>query len=149
MNEKKECEIPKFNADDKEIEQILKKYKNIAVVGASPKEDRPSYMVTKFLIENGYVVFPVNPNCERILSLRCYKTLSEIPKESPVEIVDIFRKPEEVKPIVEEAIKVGAKVIWMQEGVVNNEAAEIAIKNGLQVVMNKCIKSQLMRINSK
>jgi predicted CoA-binding protein len=140
------CEIPKYNATTKEIKEILTTYKHIAIVGISAKEEKPSFQVAKFLLEKGYTIYPVNPNYEKVLDLKCYKTLSEIPFS--IEIVDIFRHPSQVKPIVEEAIKIGAKVIWMQEGIINNEAAELAIKNNLKVIMNKCIKIELSKLLS-
>lgn len=97
--------------------EVLKKYRRVAVVGASPKPERPSYGVASYLIDHGYDVVPVNPNAEEILGRKSYPDLSAIPGK--VEVVDIFRRPEDVPPIVEEAIKIGAKAIWMQEGIIN------------------------------
>jgi predicted CoA-binding protein len=122
---------------------ILLKYKNIAMVGLSPEPSRPSYRAAIHMKSQGYKIFPVNPNYEEILGLRCYKSLKDIPE--PVEIVDIFRKPEDVPPIVEEAIAIGAKVIWMQLGIINEEAAKRAREAGLEVVMDRCVKIEHCR----
>jgi len=133
-----ECEIPRFIPDRKEMEEVLRSHRSIAVVGASRKRERDSYWVVRYLTEAGYRVFPVNPNVQEIDGIRCYPSLRDIPE--PVEIVDIFRKPEAVPEIVEEAAEIGAKVIWMQEGVISNRAAEMAIERGMKVIMNRCIK---------
>ena len=121
-----------------EIGRMLKEYHTIAVVGLSPKENRPSHQVAAYLIGAGYHVIPVNPGQGEILGLTCYPDLLAIPE--PVEIVDIFRRAEEVGPVVEQAVKIGAKVIWMQEGIVNEPAAAVARKAGLKVVMDRCLK---------
>ncbi len=124
--------------DFNEIKNILTSYKNIAVVGLSPKASRPSHQVASYLIDAGYTVIPVNPGQNEILGQTCYPDLAAIPQ--PVDIVDIFRRSSEIKPVVEEAIKIKAKVIWMQQGVVNHEAADLARQAGLAVVMDRCIK---------
>jgi hypothetical protein len=121
------------------IHTLLTTAKTIAMVGLSPKESRPSNMVARYLIEAGYTVIPVNPGQEKILGLDCYPDLSAIP--TPVDIVDIFRRSEDVPPIVAEAIAIGAKAIWMQEGVIHAEAARTAKAAGLMVVMDRCIKT--------
>ena len=121
-----------------QIRHLLTTSRTIAVVGLSPKESRPSNQVARYLISAGFRVFPVNPGQETILSLPCYPDLAAIPES--VEIVDIFRKPEEVGPVVDEAIKIGAKAVWMQEGIVNEAAAAKARAAGLVVVMDRCIK---------
>ena len=121
-----------------EISRILKSFRNIAVVGLSPKENRPSNQVARYLIDAGYNVIPVNPGQEEILGRRCYPDLESIPEK--VEIVDIFRRPDDIPPIVRSAIKIGAKVVWMQLGIVNEEAAAEAKKAGLSVVMDRCMK---------
>lgn len=131
------CELPQFNADSEEIRRILSTYKTVAVIGISPKEHRPSHWIAQYLKEQGYRVIGVNPGHEQILGEKVYPSLSEVPE--PVDIVDIFRRPEAVDEIVEEAIAKKAKVIWMQEGIVNNQAAQRARAAGLTVVMNKCI----------
>ncbi len=132
-----ECEFPKQNASSEEIAQILRTAKTIAVIGASLKPERPAHWISVYLKEQGYKVIPVNPGHTEILGDKCYKSLSEIPE--PVDIVDIFREPSAVPAIVNEAIAKKAKVIWMQQGIVHNEAADKARAAGLRVVMNKCI----------
>jgi len=121
-------------------EEILKSNRVVAVVGLSPKTDRPSYRVASYLKEQGYRIIPVNPSAREILGEVCFPDLSSIPES--IDVVDIFRNSEEVPSIVEEAIKTGAKVVWMQEGIVNESAAKKARQAGLLVVMDKCMKKQ-------
>lgn len=132
--------------EDKELKETLNTYKTVAVVGISPKEDRPSYTVAFYLKSKGYRIIPVRPDGEWILGEKVYPSLSEIPKEMDVEVVDIFRRSEEVPPIVEEAIQRGVRVIWMQEGVIHKEACEKAEKAGLKVIMDRCIKKEHQRL---
>ncbi len=127
--------------------KILNEYRNVAVVGVSPNPERPSYKVARYLIERGYHVIPVNPNAQQILGKTSYPDLSSIPKT--VDVVDIFRRSEKVIPIVEEAIKIGAKAVWMQEGVINEEAASMAREAGLLVVMDKCMLKEHVRLVQK
>ncbi len=120
---------------------LLRSVTTIAVVGCSPKPARPSHQVARYLMENGYRVIPVNPGQTEILGLPCYPSVAAIPPEVEVELVDIFRRSEQVGPIVEEAIaRGGVKGIWMQEGVVNEAAAEAARVAGIAVVMDRCTK---------
>jgi predicted CoA-binding protein len=130
---------------DEEIKDILRNFNTIAVVGISPKEDRPSYIVASYLKSKGYRIIPVRPDGDEILGEKVYHSLSEIPKEIRVEVVDIFRRSEDVPPVVEEAIQRGAKAIWMQEGVIHKEAGEKAEKAGLKVVMDRCMKKDHQR----
>lgn len=116
---------------------MLANSRSIAVVGLSPKTSRPSYQVAKYLLSAGYRIFPVNPGQNEILGLTCYPDLETIPEE--IDIVDIFRRAEDVAPIVDSAISVGAKMIWMQQGIVQLEAAEKARRAGLLVVMDRCL----------
>ena len=127
------------------IEDILSEIKTIAVVGASSKKDRDSYKVMQSLIENGYKVFPINPNesGKNILNLECLPNLDAV-KEN-IDMVDIFRKHEAVMDIAKDAIKVGAKVLWMQEGIIHHEAANLATSAGLRVVMDRCPKKELIK----
>lgn len=131
---------------DEELKETLCNCKTIAVVGISPKEDRPSYIVASYLKSKGYRIIPVRPDGESILGEQVYRSLLEIPEEIGLEIVDIFRKSEDVPPIVEEAIQRGAKVVWMQEGVIHKEAGEKAKKAGLKVVMDRCLKKEHQRL---
>lgn len=141
-----QCEIPEDNPSSEEIRAILKKYKTVAVVGLSPKPQRDSHKVAKYLKENSYMVVPVNPGQKEILGEKCYPNLKSIP--FPIDLVDIFRKPEAIPPVVEDAIEIGAKVVWMQLGLAHNQAADKARKAGLQVVMNKCIKIEHINVLS-
>jgi len=131
---------------DGEIKDALRNVKTIAVIGISPKEDRPSHIVASYLKSKGYRIIPVRPDGEEILGEKVYHSLSEIPKEIGVDVVDIFRKSEDVPPIVEEAIQRGAKVVWMQEGVLHKEAGEKAEKAGLKVVTDRCMKKEHQRL---
>jgi uncharacterized protein len=131
-----------MNAD---IKTMLSSYKNIAVVGLSPDPSKPSNGVAAYLKRAGYRIFPVNPACDgEILGERCYASLDQIPE--PVEIVDVFRRSEFVPEVVEQAIAKGAKVVWMQEGVINEAAAIKAAQAGLEVVMDRCILKEHNRL---
>jgi predicted CoA-binding protein len=122
------------------LADILKSYKKIAVVGISSNPGRPSHYVSQFMKDKGYKIFPVNPGLDEVLDEKCYSSLSEI--SDKIDVVNIFRRAEYVYEIVDEAIKVGAKVIWMQQGIINEQAAQKAIDAGLQVVMDRCIKTE-------
>ena len=128
--------------------QLKKMYelKNIAVVGMSKNEEKAGHFVPKYLIQHGYNVIPVNPTVPEVLGLRSYSTVSEIPDR--VDIVDIFRKSEDVPPVVNDAIhKRGQiKIIWMQEGIYNEEAEKKAKENGLDVVFNRCMMAEHRRL---
>ncbi len=116
----------------------------VAAVGLSANWYRPSYFAAKYLQEHGYRVIPVNPSYEEILGEKCYPSLLEIPE--PVDVVQIFQQPDRVPPFVEQAIKIGAKVVWMQLGIVNEEAAARAREAGLEVVMDRCMKIEHARL---
>ena len=126
------------------IRKVLRDSKTIAVVGLSPKPHRPSHQVASYLMEAGYSIIPVNPGQNEILGLTCYPNLRAIPVS--VDMVDIFRRPETVLPIVEDAIAIGAKCIWMQEGIVNIVAAAKAQAAGLTVFMDRCTKIDHMNL---
>ncbi len=113
------------------------------MVGISPKKHRPSHQVTRYLFDAGFTVVPVNPGQNEILGLPCYPDLLSIDRS--IDIVNIFRRSEHVLPIVRDAITIGAKVIWMQEGIINDSAAEVARQAGLQVIMDRCIKIDHMQ----
>ncbi len=131
---------------DEEIKDTLYRSKTVAVVGISPKEDRPSYIVAAYLKSKGYRIIPVRPEGEEILGEKVYPSLIEIPKEIEIDVVDIFRKSEDVPPIVDEAIQRKAKVVWMQEGIMHKEAGTKAEKAGLKVVMDRCMKKEHQRL---
>ncbi|MBN9390688.1 MAG: CoA-binding protein [Chloroflexi bacterium] len=122
---------------------ILNKYKNIAMVGLSNNPFRPSHFAAIYMLANGYNVIPVNPAATEILGRKCYPSLRDIPEK--VDIVDVFRKPSDVPPLVDEAVAIGAKVFWMQLGVINEEAARKAVAAGLEVVMDRCVKIEHAR----
>jgi predicted CoA-binding protein len=128
-------------------EKILKEYRTVAMVGLSPDPTRPSYKVARYLAQHGYEIIPVNPNAGEILGKPSYPDLGSIPERA--EVVDIFRRSEEVMPVVDEAIKIGAKVVWMQEGVINEAAASRARRAGLLVVMDKCMFKEHRRLSKK
>ena len=138
------CELSMRCNDDPEIIDILTSSERIAVVGISSRPERASHRVASYLIDSGYDVIPVNPFQEEVLGRKCYPDLGSIPGD--VHIVDIFRRPEDVPPVVDEAIDVGARVVWMQQGIVNNAAAEKALAAGLKVVMNRCIMVEHERL---
>src|SRR4030043_1012702 len=131
---------------DEELKEIFKDCKTVAVVGISPKEDRPSFRVAAYLQSKGYRIIPVRPDGDTILGEKIYRTLMEIPEGIEIDVVDIFRKSKEVPPIVEEAIRRGGKSVWMQEEVIHQEAAEKAQNAGLKVVMDRCIKKEHQRL---
>jgi uncharacterized protein len=144
------CEIPAGNPTTEEIESILKQVKTIAVVGLSPNEDKPSYGVAAYLKSKGYRIIPVRPAVKEVLGEAAYADLSDIPPEIRVDMVDIFRRAEDVMPVVEAAIKRGdVKVVWMQEGIVNNAARDTAMAAGLLVVMDRCAKKEHMKMTEE
>ena len=118
--------------------------RTIAVVGCSPKPDRPSYQVAQYLLTAGFTVIPVNPGQETILGQTCYPNLTVVPHA--IDLVDIFRRAEEIDPVVNEAIVVGARVLWLQLGIVNESAARKAAAAGLFVIMDRCLKVEHQRL---
>jgi predicted CoA-binding protein len=130
--------------DDKQLTEILKGSKTIAVVGASPDPDRDSNRIMEYLIRVGYDVFPVNPNYEEVLDKKCFPTVKSIGK--PIDIVDIFRRSEFVDDAAKDAVSANAKILWMQLGVINETAAQYAMDHGMKVVMNRCIMVEYRRL---
>jgi len=128
----------------KKIRKILLESRTIAVVGLSPKPYRPSHEVARYLMEAGYTIIPVNPGHDALLGLTCYPNLRAIPTQ--IDMVDIFRRSEAVMNIIDDAVAVGARFIWMQEGIVNQEAAAKAEAAGLIVVMDRCTKIDHMNL---
>jgi uncharacterized protein len=122
-----------------DLGKLLSETKTIAVVGLSPNSSRPSHRVASYLQDQGYRIVPVNPNCRKVLGETAFPSLLQVPKEVTIDLVNIFRRPEAVLPIVAEAIQVGARGIWMQEGVVHPGAAQMAEEAGLWVVMDRCL----------
>ena len=126
------------------LRRILTEYKRVAIVGLSDDWSRPSNFVGKYLLDHGFDVIPVNPRYDEILGQRCYPDLAAIP--TPVDIVDVFQRAERVPPFVDAAIDIGARVVWMQLGIVHEEAAQKARDAGLEVVMDRCIKIEYARL---
>jgi predicted CoA-binding protein len=139
------CEMPQQNATPEEIREILKSAKVVAVVGLSDKPDRDSYHVAAYLQKAGYRISPVNPVLKtEVLGEKAYASLRDVPEK--IDVVDVFRKPDAVPEIVEEAIGVGAKVVWLQEGIAHNAAADRARAAGLKVVQSRCILKEHARM---
>ncbi len=126
------------------LRRILSTHKRVAMVGLSADWWRPSFFAAKYLLEHGFEVIPVNPKYQEILDQKCYPDLKSIP--TPVDIVDLFQKMERVPPFVDDAIAIGTKVVWMQLGIINQEAAQTAGDAGLEVVMDRCMKIEYARI---
>jgi predicted CoA-binding protein len=133
--------------DENVIDEILRSARVIAVVGLSSHRGRPSYQVSAYMQAAGYRIIPVNPNETEVLGERAYATLEEVPE--PIDVVDVFRRSEFVPPIVESAIRVGVKAVWMQEGVIHEEAARRARDAGLRVVRDRCILKEHRRWKGK
>jgi len=130
------------------IENILKTSKTIAIIGLSDKQDRPSYQVAQYLLSQGFNIIPVNPTITTVYGLESYPSILAIPKAIKIDIVNIFRQPTEVIPIIKEVIMSGQKpVIWMQEGVGSPEAKTFAEKNGLEVVMDMCMMQEKIAVS--
>lgn len=126
------------NPPREQIKEILSGANNIAVVGLSEDPSKTSHMVSEAMQKKGYRIIPVNPNATTILGETCYPTLADVPE--PIDIVNVFRRPEHTPPIAAEAVAAGAKVLWLQLGIANDEAARIAEEGGLTVIMDRCIK---------
>lgn len=141
------CEIPLFNLPEEEIKELLSSVKTIAVVGMSKNPSKDSHHVAKYLASKGYKIIPINPTCETIEGHRCYPSLEAVPNEITIDLVDVFRPPEEVPSITDQAIRRSVKGLWLQEGIVHNASAEKAQKAGLKVVQGKCIMKALKAIH--
>lgn len=124
---------------NRDIEDVLK-FQVVAIVGCSPDRDRPSNKVAVYLMDAGYRIIPVNPKHEDILGEKCYPSLLDIPE--PVEVVDVFRRPDAVLPIIEQAIQIRAQAVWLQDGIEAPEAVALARSHGLKVVANDCLMRQ-------
>ena len=130
--------------DIKDLRRILNNYKRVAMVGLSDDWSRPSNFAAKYLLDHGFDVIPVNPKYDVILGQKCYGDLQDIP--GAIDIVDLFQRTERVPPFVDQAIEIGAKVVWMQLGIIHEEAAQKALDAGLEVVMNRCMKIEYARL---
>ncbi len=140
-------DVKPYHPDDEALRRILEGSRTIAVVGLSAKRERDSNSVARFLRERGHRIIPVNPNEAEVLGEKAYPSLLEVPE--PVDIVDVFRRPEEAPEIARQAVAVGAGVLWLQEGIVSDEARRIAEEGGLQVVMGICIRETTKRLEGE
>ena len=125
---------------DPELRSLLGEAQVVAVVGLSAKPDRASYQVAEYLQRHGYRIVPVNPGETQVLGERAYATLMDIPDDVGVDVVDVFRRAEHTPEVAEDAVRIGARVLWLQEGIVSDEAARIATEGGLDVIMGVCIR---------
>jgi len=130
--------------DIRDLRRIMTDYKRVAMVGLSADWSRPSNFAAKYLLDHGFEVIPVNPRYPEILGQKCYADLRDIP--TPVDIVDLFQRIERVPPFVDQAIEIGAKVVWLQLGIVHEEAAQKARDAGLEVVQDRCMKIEYARL---
>jgi uncharacterized protein len=132
--------------EDEELRLLLGDARTVAVVGLSSKPNRPSYGVAAYLERHGYRIVPVNPNEDEVLGERAYPSLLDLPEDLAIDVVDVFRRSEETPAVAREAVAIGAKVLWLQEGIVNEEAYRIASEAGLEVIMGVCIRQARDRL---
>lgn len=135
------------NPGDRELRALLGDARTIAVVGLSSKPHRPSFAVAAYLKEHGYRIIPVNPNETEVLGEAAFASLLDLPASPPVDVVDVFRRAEETPTVARDAVSVGAKVLWLQEGIVSDEAYRIASEAGLDVIMGVCIRRVKERLD--
>lgn len=142
-------ETSPYAPSDATLRSILSQTRTIAVVGLSSKPHRDSYGVARYLQNRGYKVVPVNPKETEVLGETAYPSLLDMPTDVAIDIVDVFRKGEETPPVAEQAVSIGARVLWLQEGIVNDEARRIAEEGGLTVVMDLCIRTTRARLEGE
>jgi uncharacterized protein len=142
-------ETSPYAPSDATLRSILSQTRTIAVVGLSSKPHRDSHGVARYLQLQGYKVVPVNPNEPEVLGETAYPSLLDVPTDVAIDIVDVFRKAEETPPVAEQAVRIGARVLWLQEGIVNDEARRIAEEGGLTVVMDLCIRTTRARLEGE
>jgi uncharacterized protein len=135
-----------YEPTDVELRSILGDAKTVAVVGLSSKPWRESHGVAEFLQRRGYRIVPINPKETEVLGEKAYPTLLDVPKEVQIDVVDVFRRASDTPPVARDAAKIGAKVLWLQEGIVNDEARRIAEDAGLTVIMGVCIRAETRRL---
>lgn len=135
-----------MSVSDDELVVLLKKAKNIAVVGLSPKADRPSYRVAAYMQSMGYRIIPVHPAMDQVLGERCYPSLEAIPGEIAVDIVDVFRRAEETPPVAQSAVAIHAGCLWLQSGILNEESLTIARQAGLLAIQDRCLMVEHRRL---
>ncbi len=132
--------VDRVSPEDRELRALLGEVHTIAVVGLSPRPGRPSFEVATYLADHGYRIVPVNPNETEVLGEPAYASLLEIPPDIAIDVVDVFRRASETPEVARQAVAIGAKVLWLQEGIVSEEAAAIASAAGIEVIMGVCIK---------
>ncbi|MGI8616975.1 MAG: CoA-binding protein [Actinomycetota bacterium] len=137
---------PDLSEEERALRSLLGAARVIAVVGISSSPTRPSYGVASYLQEHGYRIVPVNPNETEVLGERAYASLLDIPREIHVDVVDVFRRAEDTPEVARQAVATGARVLWLQEGIVNEEAARIATEGGLEVIMGVCFRKMHERL---
>jgi predicted CoA-binding protein len=142
-------ETSPYAPSDATLRSILSQTRTIAVVGLSSKPHRDSHGVARYLQHQGYKVVPVNPNETEVLGETAYPSLLDVPTDVAIDIVDVFRKAEETPPVAEQAVSIGARVLWLQEGIVSDEARRIAEEGGLTVVMDLCIRTTRARLEGE
>jgi uncharacterized protein len=142
-------ETSPYAPSDATLRSILSQTRTIAVVGLSSKAHRDSHGVARYLQRRGYKVVPVNPNETEVLGETAYPSLLDVPTEVAIDIVDVFRKADETPPVAEQAVSIGARVLWLQEGIVSDEARRIAEEGGLTVVMDLCIRTTRARLEGE
>jgi predicted CoA-binding protein len=135
--------------EDRELRALLGRARTIAVVGLSSKPDRPSLEVARYLQDHGYRIVPVNPREDEVLGERAYPSLADIPADIEVDVVDVFRRAEETPDVARAAVALGAKVLWLQADIVNEEAYRIASEAGLDVIMGVCIRATKQRLDGR
>ena len=135
-----------YEPTDVELRSILGDAETIAVVGLSSKPWRESHSVSEFLQRRGYRIVPINPKESEVLGEKAYPTLLDVPKDVRIDVVDVFRRASDTPPVARDAVEVGAKVLWLQEGIVNDEARQIAEDAGLTVIMGVCIRAETRRL---
>jgi uncharacterized protein len=134
------------NPEDRELRILLGDAKTVAVVGLSSKRDRPSFGVAEYLQQHGYRIVPINPNEREVLGEPAFPTLLDVPPDLPIDVVDVFRRAEATPEVAREAVRIGARVLWLQEGIVSDEAYRIANEAGLDVIMGVCIRTTRRRL---
>lgn len=135
--------MDKDSLSDNEIKEIYS-LKNVAVIGISKNQEKAAHYVPKYLAENGYNIIPINPSADEILNKKCYPSINDV--DESIDIVDVFRPSDQVLPFVKDAIKKKPKVIWLQEGIHNTEAEELARKEGITIVFNRCMLAEHQRL---
>jgi predicted CoA-binding protein len=138
-----------LSPEERELRSLLGEAKVVAVVGISSKPWRPSHEVASYLQQHGYRIVPVNPNEQEVLGEQVYASLLDIPEETHVDVVDVFRRPEHTPEVAQDAVAIGARVLWLQEGIVSDEAARIASDGGLEVIMGVCIMKVRERLMAR